>query len=124
MCGFTVCQRMECDQISDPIKRPKTRLLGRPQPQMYPQVALDQYTWSTELINILYVSRHHKYFKIDFTPKLSSQQHSIWGGGVLGKRMLNPTVLKCHEDLITLETYVQGKTMDSKFFIGTYNDHI
>ena len=32
--------------------------------------------------------------------------------------MLNPEVLMCHEDLITLETYVQkGKTMDSKFFI-------
>ena len=45
---------------------------------------------------------------------------SIWGGGggVLGKRMLNPEVLKCHEDLITLETYVQqGITMDIKFFI-------
>ena len=32
--------------------------------------------------------------------------------------MVNPEVLKCHEDLITLETYVQlGKTMDKKFFI-------
>ena len=32
--------------------------------------------------------------------------------------MLNPEVLKFHEDLITLETYVQqGKTMDNKFFI-------
>ena len=29
--------------------------------------------------------------------------------------MLNPEVLKCHEDLITLDTYVQqGKTMDNK----------
>ena len=38
--------------------------------------------------------------------------------GVLGKRMLNPEVLKCHEDLITLETYAQqGITMDNKFFI-------
>ena len=38
--------------------------------------------------------------------------------GVLGKDMLNPEVLKCHEDLITLETYVQQtKTMDNKFFI-------
>ena len=38
--------------------------------------------------------------------------------GVLGKRMLNPEVLKCHEDLITLDTYVQqGKTMDNKFYI-------
>ena len=31
--------------------------------------------------------------------------------------MLNPEVLKCHEDLITLDTYVQGKAMDNKFFI-------
>ena len=32
--------------------------------------------------------------------------------------MLNPEVLKCHEDLITLQTYVQqGITMDNKFFI-------
>ena len=39
-------------------------------------------------------------------------------GGVLGKRMLNPEVLKCHENLITLDTYVQqGKTMDNKFYI-------
>ena len=32
--------------------------------------------------------------------------------------MLNPVVLKCHKDLITLEIYVQlGKTMDNKFVI-------
>ena len=32
--------------------------------------------------------------------------------------MLNPEILKCHEDLITLDTYVQqGKTMDNKFYI-------
>ena len=37
--------------------------------------------------------------------------------------MLNPEVLKCHEDLITLDIYVQqGKTMvtmagDNKFYI-------
>ena len=38
--------------------------------------------------------------------------------GVLGKRMLNSEVLKCHEDLITLDTYVQqGKTKDNKFYI-------
>ena len=40
--------------------------------------------------------------------------------GVLGKRTLNPEVLKCHEDLITLplDTYVeQGKRMDNKFYI-------
>ena len=36
-------------------------------------------------------------------------------GGVLGKCTLNPEVLKCHEDLITLDTYVQqGETMDNK----------
>ena len=32
--------------------------------------------------------------------------------------MLNPEVLKCQEDLITLETKVQQrKTIDNKFFI-------
>ena len=33
--------------------------------------------------------------------------------------MLNPEVLKCHEDLITLETYYvqQGITIDNTFFI-------
>ena len=32
--------------------------------------------------------------------------------------MLNPEVLTCHEDLITLDTYVQqGITMDNKFYI-------
>ena len=32
--------------------------------------------------------------------------------------MLNPEVLKCHEDLIRLDTYIQqGKTMDNKFYI-------
>ena len=42
--------------------------------------------------------------------------YSFWG--VLGKRTLNPEVLKCHEDRITLDTYVQqGKTMDNKFYI-------
>ena len=40
---------------------------------------------------------------------------------VLEKRMLNPEVLKCHEDLITLDTYVQqGITMDNKFFIRNW----
>ena len=44
---------------------------------------------------------------------------SFWG--VLGKRTLNPEVLKCHEDLITLDTYVQqGKTMDNKLYIYMY----
>ena len=41
---------------------------------------------------------------------------SFWG--VLGKRTLNLEVLKCHEDRITLDTYVQqGKTMDNKSYI-------
>ena len=36
--------------------------------------------------------------------------------------MLNPEVLKCHEDLITLDTYAQqGKTMDNKFYIYVKN---
>ena len=39
--------------------------------------------------------------------------------------MLNPEVLKCHEDLITLDTYVQqGKTMDNKFYIVCENINI
>ena len=82
-----------------------TRLLGRPQPQMYPPVALNQYTWVNRTHkHFIYGSRPHKHFKIDFTQKLSSQQHvkyksnlmnifySFWGGGgVLGKdtSMLN-----------------------------------
>ena len=38
-------------------------------------------------------------------------------GGSSGEA-LNPEVLKCHEDLITLDTYVQqGKTMDNKSYI-------
>ena len=43
---------------------------------------------------------------------------SFWG--VLGKRTLNPEVLKCHEDRIKLDIYTciqQGKTMDNKFYI-------
>ena len=36
--------------------------------------------------------------------------------------MLNPEVLTCHEDLITLETCTTiGKTMDNKFFIKNIN---
>ena len=37
--------------------------------------------------------------------------------------MLNPEELKCHEDLITLDTYAQqGTTMDNKFdiYVKTY----
>ena len=41
---------------------------------------------------------------------------NILGGP--GERTMNPEVLKCHEDHITLDTYVQqGKTMDNKFYI-------
>ena len=64
------------------------RLLGRPQPQMYPPVALNQYTW---------VNRTHKHF-------LYMLQGPMKFLGVLGNRLLNSEVLKCHEDLITLET--------------------
>ena len=36
----------------------------------------------------------------------------------MGQRMLNPEVLTCHEDLITLETLcTTRKTMDNKCFI-------
>ena len=120
----------------------KTRLLGRPQPQMYPPVALNQYT----LVNRThkhYIYMLHKHLKIPValnqytlvnrthnhyiympTNILKSHQNStiakygsnlmnifsFWG--VLGKRMLNPEVLNCHEDIITLDTYAQqGKTM-------------
>ena len=39
--------------------------------------------------------------------------------------MLNPEVLKCHEDLITLETRVQQiKTIDNKFFICGTHQHL
>ena len=103
-----------------PIQLNLTRLLGRPQLQMYPPVALNQYTW---------VNRTHKHFLYmlqgpckswnRFHSKAILQQHVnygsnlmkfvinfflIGGGGVLGNRMLNPEVLRCHEDLITLET--------------------
>ena len=39
--------------ISHLASQVETRLLGRPQPQMYPPVALNQYTW---------VNRTHKHF--------------------------------------------------------------
>ena len=84
---------------------PLTRLLGRPQPQMYPPVALNQYTL---------VNRTHKHFIYIYmlhgpTNILKSHQSSTickkYGsnlmyifcfhfGGVLGKRILNPEVLK------------------------------
>ena len=39
---------------------------------------------STEVINNLYnASRPHKHFKIDFTPKLSSQQHVKYGSNLM-----------------------------------------
>ena len=97
---------------------------------MYPPVALNQYTL---------VNRTHKHYIYIYmlqgpTNILKSHQSStickIWKKsdehffifffilGVLGKRTLNHEVLKCHEDRITLDTYVQqGKTMDNKFYI-------
>ena len=98
-----------------------TRLLGRPQPQIYPPVALNQYTW---------VNRTH--FNIDFTPKLSSPQHAKYGsnlmnffynlfsifGGSWGT-ICWIQVLKCHEDLITLETCTtrKNKAWSAIFFM-------
>ena len=55
------------------LKLHKTRLFGRPQPQMYPPVALNQHT----LVNrthkhyiYIHASRPHKHLKI--TPKLNN----------------------------------------------------
>ena len=60
----------------------QTRLLGRPQPQMYPPVALNQYTW---------VNRTHKHFYICFKENFESFSYvenvnifgylGVWGGG-------------------------------------------
>ena len=50
-----------------------TRLLGRPQPQMYPPVALNQYTLFNRTHKhfiYIYASRPHKLLKI--TPKLNN----------------------------------------------------
>ena len=46
--------------------------------------------------------------------------------GVLGKRPLNPEVLKCHEDLITLDTYMYNKekqwiTRQSEMAFSTFD---
>ena len=66
-----------------------TRLLGRPQTQMYPSGRPKSVHGSTKLVNILYsciyiyASRPHKHFKIDFTPKLSSQQHVEYGSNLM-----------------------------------------
>ena len=50
----------------------KTRLLVFPQPQMYPSVALNQYAWvnSTPEHFVIYVSRPHANFEIDFEVNL------------------------------------------------------
>ena len=63
----------------------QTRLLGRPQTQMYPPVALNQYTLVNRTHNdVLHATcfKAHKHFKIDFTPKLSSQQHVKYGSNL------------------------------------------
>ena len=63
----------------------KTRLLGRPQPQMYPPVALNQYKWvnRTHKHFCIYASMPHENFEIDFTPNLSSQQHVKYGSNLM-----------------------------------------
>ena len=65
--------------------REETRLLGRPQPQMYPPVALNQYTWvnRTPKHLFIYALRPHEKLEIDFTPKLSSQQHVKYGSNLM-----------------------------------------
>ena len=70
---------------SDVIRSCKTRLLGRPQPQMYPPVALNQYKWvnRTRKHFCIYASMPHANFEIDFTPKLSSQQHVKYGSNLM-----------------------------------------
>ena len=64
---------VKCHCKSPKAKHIKTRLLGRPQPQMYPPVALNQHT----LVNrthkhyiYIYASRPRKHLKI--TPKLNN----------------------------------------------------
>ena len=81
------------------MKKYETRLLGHPQPQMYPPVALYQYTW---------VNRTHKHFIYicfkapqtfgnRFHTKAILPTCKMFGGP--GEAyMLNPEVLKCHED--------------------------
>ena len=41
------------------------------------------------------------------------------GGGVLGKHMFNTEVLKCHEDLIALETLCTTRKNNGKFYVKT-----
>ena len=66
-----------------------TRLLGRPQPQMYPPIALNQYKWVNRthkhFFIYIYASRPHENFEIDFTPKLSklSSQHVQYGSNLI-----------------------------------------
>ena len=59
-----------------------------------------------------------KHLKI--TPKLNNMQIFVFILGRPGEAYVESrgTLLKCHEDLITLDTYVQqGKTIDNKFDI-------
>ena len=54
----------------------ETRLLGRPQPQMYPPVALNQYVWVNRIhkhfiYTCIYILRLYEYFEI-YLSKLSS----------------------------------------------------
>ena len=93
--GFTVFQCRKQLVINKEILILKwhliqTRLLGRPQPQMYPPVALNQYTWvnRTHKHFFIYASRPHENFEIDFTPKLSSQQHVKYGSNLMKNVLL------------------------------------
>ena len=62
-----------------------TRLLGCPQPQMYPPVTLNQYKWVNRTLKhvCIYASMPHENFEIDFTSKLSSQQHVKYGSNLM-----------------------------------------
>ena len=52
---------------------------------MYPPVGLNQYKWvnRTHRHFFIYASMPHENFEIDFTPKLSSQQHVKYGSNLM-----------------------------------------
>ena len=82
----TWCARTSTtSSVKQPYKNTyKTRLLGHPQPQMYPPVALNQYTW---------VNRTHKHFLYmlqglmnilnRFHSKAILQQHVKYGSNLM-----------------------------------------
>ena len=125
ICQSQLIHKLLCTSIAQ-----TTRLLGRPQPQMYPPVARNQYT----LVNRTH--EHYIYMLQGPTNILKSHQSStickisdevIWWiffqlfvfilGGP-GKRTLNPEVLKCHwRHHHTGYICTTRKTMDNKFYI-------